>query len=205
LQIEAAQGQNGSVYQFDGEGELSRWYLRQDFFGSFTEAFELKSYPFDVQDFTIKVEMNFWSSKDAIFVPPSAGFSPLCIRSLHVGSEFEIVGLIAEYIEEEGFSACLFRAQGSRHIEAVMWRVVFFMFLLGLTSLGTFALPITSVEDRLAHCTTLVLAAVAFQFVVSQELPNVPYLTFVDKYITFCFIFILGMLLHILYSSMWYT
>lgn len=40
-----------------------------------------------------------------------------------------------------------------------------------------------NIGDRMAINLTLVLTAVAFKYVVKEEIPNVPYLTILDKYI----------------------
>ena len=39
---------------------------------------------------------------------------------------------------------------------------------------------------------TLMLAVVAFQYVISSTMPNVPYMTLADKYTVFCFVVVLG-------------
>ena len=64
-----------------------------------------------------------------------------------------------------------------------MYRVGFYNLLLAYTSVCTFALsPTDDLGDRIGFLITLILAAVAFQFIVSQYLPNVSYLTILDKY-----------------------
>jgi len=59
--------------------------------------------------------------------------------------------------------------------------------LLGLTS---FALTQDDLGDRLNLLITLILTAVAFGVIVTSSLPNVPYLTYLDKYILSQYMFL---------------
>ena len=62
--------------------------------------------------------------------------------------------------------------------------------------------PVDGLSDRFGYLVTLLLTAVAFQFVISTEMPNVPYLTILDSYIiaSFCFLFILMIMIAIIPS-----
>ena len=62
--------------------------------------------------------------------------------------------------------------------------------------------PVDGLADRYGFLVTLLLTAVAFQFVLSAEMPNVPYLTVLDKYIicSFCYLFILMIMMAIIPS-----
>ena len=68
--------------------------------------------------------------------------------------------------------------------------IVFPNFLIGLGCGGAFIVPSTDLADRLGVLITLMLAAVAFRFVVSTMLPRVTYLTIMDKYLLLSFIMI---------------
>jgi len=50
--------------------------------------------------------------------------------------------------------------------------------------------PIEDFADRINICLTLILAAVAFLYVVGESLPKVPYLTLLDKLMLYAFFFI---------------
>jgi len=65
------------------------------------------------------------------------------------------------------------------------------MFLLGLLSFCMFGFESDDINGRLSFTITLVLSIIAFQFVISGKLPDVPYLTLIDKYNLFVFIMIL--------------
>jgi len=75
------------------------------------------------------------------------------------------------------------RFQLVRQHSRYLYRVGFYNFVLSVTSVCAFALsPIDDLGDRIGFLITLILAAVAFQYIVSQYIPNVPYLTVLDKY-----------------------
>ena len=60
--------------------------------------------------------------------------------------------------------------------------------------------PVADLPDRYGFGVTLLLTAVAFQFVVSTELPKLPYLTLLDEYIvlSFCFLFMVMLMMGII-------
>ena len=63
--------------------------------------------------------------------------------------------------------------------------------MLVLTSLTglTWAVPPADVADRLSVSLTLVLTAVAYKLTVPQSIPQVAYLTLLDKFVSLCFVF----------------
>merc|ERR1712190_415148 len=61
------------------------------------------------------------------------------------------------------------------------------MVLLGVLSFCIFAHSHRDVGNRLAFGITMVLTIVAFQFVITSSLPQVNYLTLIDKYNLFIF------------------
>ena len=75
------------------------------------------------------------------------------------------------------------RFQMERNYEGYLYRIGVYNFLLSGCTACTFALsPAGDLGDRIGFLITLILASVAFQFIVSQYLPTVSYLTVLDKY-----------------------
>ncbi len=73
---------------------------------------------------------------------------------------------------------------------------MFLMFLILLfRAFSTFAIPRGEIADRLSVTVTLMLAAVAFQFIVSTMLPKVSYLTVMDYYMLSGFVMLILMVL----------
>jgi hypothetical protein len=89
----------------------------------------------------------------------------------------------------------IIRFQMKRNPKGYLYRVGMYNFFLSFTSVCTFAINLTELGDRVGFLITLILASVAFQFIVSQYLPNVSYLTLLDKYTFAVFVCICMLLL----------
>ena len=62
--------------------------------------------------------------------------------------------------------------------------------LIDILSITAFANPIEKIPDRLMVSITMALTAMAFKVVISEKLPNLPYLTLLDWYLITTFILI---------------
>lgn len=81
------------------------------------------------------------------------------------------------------------RLKMQRRFEVYVWNVVFFMALISGLTLSSFSVDALDLGERLAIIITLLLTSVAYQSNVFSTLPNVPYLTLLDKYIVTSFVF----------------
>merc|ERR1719273_413039 len=71
------------------------------------------------------------------------------------------------------------------------WRIGIFTMILSACSLSVFTLDKSEdLADRYNMLLTLLLAAVAFQYIINAELPKLPYLTLMDIYVLFSFSFV---------------
>jgi len=93
--------------------------------------------------------------------------------------------------DNDTYSTIKFRLQVQRRWFPILIRIVLWMVMLGLLSFCTFGFQSTDLSGRLSFCVTLVLAIVAFQFIISSSLPQGSYLTLIDKYNIFIFLFVL--------------
>lgn len=76
-----------------------------------------------------------------------------------------------------------------RYSKGYLLRLVFCLCALSACSLSMFWLPEKNVGERMRHALTLLLASVAFQFVIDRYLPQIPYLTLLDHYVIGNFVF----------------
>ena len=200
---------SGSQF-FIRKGNNNMQYNVQRLFitGNFTEPFEVENFPFDVQDLTFIIASSELSVKQFKFVPVPFKKDYICVdKTWNSATEWDIVSCDAvttiidelkarsggEMIggERDHYPYIQFRIQVVRKWRAVFLSTVLWMFLLNILSLCIFAYPPTNIEGRLGFAITLVLTIVAFQFVISSQLPNVSYLTIIDKYNIYTLIFIL--------------
>eukprot|EP01084_Bolivina_argentea_P143499 251958_1 len=166
--------------------------------GSLTSQFDVKNYPFDIQDlsFVFSTEMLV----DEIIIVKSflehdtfsfdTTWCPVtdwniigvdCMTS-HINLD-QIKGHSSETEKKSNIKAFItFRIQVQRKWEAIMMRTIVWMFLMAFYMLFMFSLEPTDIEGRMAYSITMMLTIVAFQFVISSDLPNISYMTLIDKY-----------------------
>ena len=77
----------------------------------------------------------------------------------------------------------------TRRPEFYLWNIEVPMFVLTSLIGMTWAIAPEEVGDRISVSLTLVLTAVAYKLTVAQSIPQVAYLTLLDKYVSLCFIF----------------
>ena len=94
------------------------------------------------------------------------------------------------------YACCTVTFKIERLISGPVWRIFFPMTILTAMSLSVFALSVTD-ANRIAILSTFFVSLVAFQFVVSSTIPDVPYLTFADKYVIFCFTYVFAIVVYV--------
>ena len=72
--------------------------------------------------------------------------------------------------------------------------IIFPNFLIVAGCFSAFVIPREDIADRLSVTVTLMLAAVAFRFIVSTMLPKVSYLTIMDYYLLVGFVALILMI-----------
>lgn len=179
---------------------------------TFAEQFELQQFPFDVQDLTLVI----WSLTTAEicqFVPislfytnrdfsgrrfkdcpdlycpaPGFGLVSLSTRFSTIGSEWIVEDPIVD-VQTKTFSNIWIRNKVKRKPEVYVVRMVLPMALVTLGSCAAFFISLDQEGERLNYGFSTVLTAVVYQLVIYNELPHIPYMTLLDKYILACFIY----------------
>merc|ERR1712228_813625 len=70
------------------------------------------------------------------------------------------------------------------------YNIIIYFMVITFLSLTCFALDVEDIGERLNLAVTILLTLVAFQHTVFAKLPNIPYLTFMHKYIIISFVFV---------------
>jgi hypothetical protein len=157
---------------------------------AFRERFELKSFPFDVQDLTITLSMQ--QTGVTLYEDRFDGSKSLLRDEFTVLPDFTLDGPFLKPRKELAlgkFHTLEIRFLAKRRISFHAWNVFFPVFLLTAMQFSVFAVDVGEVADRLSVTLTLVLASVAYKYVVSQNLPNISYLTLCDVYVLGSFVF----------------
>lgn len=198
---------DGSIYTLLTDGEVdtrgamvslpNKWkYMiaaRMAMRGTFAEPFELENFPVDCQDLRIIIMSTATSNKQVIV--------PHFRRDTFVTIDQEFTGLpewkrhppICDFILSDEkksargyrFSSMVLLIKVSRKSRCHLLRTACLIFCISVSQLAVFAIEPESetLPDRLSIGFTLMLTALVFMFVVEARLPNVPYLTLLDKYI----------------------
>eukprot|EP01083_Nonionella_stella_P185703 677770_1 len=169
--------------------------------GTFAEKFELKGFPFDVQSLQIQFK-SIDDASVAVFVPSmiqfKGDFTGYFLLNHSTLQEYTVHPPFLEYDVLQNFVKQPFiniRLKIERNYMVYMWSIYLLAFVSTASTLFAFALdPVEDLADRLGFVVTLLLTAVAFQFVVTSELPKLPYLTVLDEYIVSSFIFLFGVM-----------
>jgi len=165
--------------------------------GTFVEVMALQNFPFDCQN--LDLCMVFPVKDNGEFELHPAIDRPECVRmtqDVKLLPEYAFVNPIVELTTtdiaelHDDFTytttkhpTIVLHLKAKRNWRGHLNKIVVTMSLVSLAVLFAFMIPHTELSDRLAHATTLFLTAVAFQLVVSANLPTVDYLTLIDHYI----------------------
>jgi len=164
--------------------------------GTFREQFELGWFPFDTQPLNLIVTSKHRANVFSLYgeqeasrvrteymVLPEFLMSPVQFCVARTGGHTDLVSL--------SYPLLYMGVVAKRRHGYYSWNVFLPTLLLTAMAISTFAVPATDVADRLSVILTLVLTAVAFKFVVSQSLPNIPYNTFLDWYVLISFLLLM--------------
>lgn len=150
--------------------------------GDFYENFELKNFPYDVQQLSISLKLAVGSTyqKVKLDVQVMSGSEDVAINSTEWVPAIEGNPTSVE-LSEDGF---VVRLTLKREYMAHFWRISLIMGLCSFIALTGFVLdPVEDVADRLGLTITVLLAVAVYSLVVSGHLPQLGYLTLLDTQI----------------------
>merc|ERR1711865_134827 len=90
-----------------------------------------------------------------------------------------------------------------RRYDYYLWNVMVPQFLITMLGVTVYGIPIDDVADRMSVTLALVLTAVAFKFTVTENLPQVSYLTYLDYFTLMNMLFLVVLGLENLIASKW--
>ncbi len=153
--------------------------------------FDLKRFPFDRQQLIVAVESFTWSADELVFVADATttGFNENFVMPewdiLGVSSREERVDVIRG---SQPFSRLILTIDVERKAGFYYWKVLLPLLLIVALSWSVFWMVGERFGIRVRMSATGILTVVAFQFVVSQNLPRVGYLTLMDKIMVISFV-----------------
>mmetsp|Transcript_14227 Transcript_14227/g.21476 ORF Transcript_14227/g.21476 Transcript_14227/m.21476 type:complete len:420 (-) Transcript_14227:272-1531(-) len=163
----------------------------------FTQEFDVQSFPFDVQNLPIIITTLLHDRREDIQLVPSLihqnqfKLDKTCSSIVH----WEIANIDVSRTVIEGkskgskqYDLVVFRIGVMRKWKGIVYRYIIWLLLLGIMSFAAFTIhPGEDVGERLGYVVTMSLTVIAFQFILENFIPDVNYLTILDKYNLFTF------------------
>jgi hypothetical protein len=172
------------LIEIESNGHVT--YLER-FSTNFQVDFDWTKFPFDTQDFNMKVDMLF-PEEDYIFVPME-GFNE--IDPNHGEDEFILTGFDTQISTEtsstqQPTSRFTFHFSAPRHLEYYLFRIIIPVLLIISVSYVTFFLK--DYTRRIEIATGNLLLFIAFSFSLGDNYPRMGYLTFLDAIMAITFV-----------------
>ena len=166
--------------------------------GIFNGAFKLVQFPFDTQELSISLQSHH-NMRNVIFLPFGYKFNKLAATETFVENnewylDNRITSIVSQTSAQHSSSSSeypqiKFGFQLKRKTGFYLWNIIFIHFLMCLASFSTFSLDQDNIGDKLNVSFMTLLTVIAFKFATTQLLPQVSYLTLLDKYIIWCILF----------------
>ena len=168
---------------------------------TFREYFELDSFPFDCQDLPIRMKLGGDAYRtDYRFLPDKSRkvFAKMDLSTC-VSTEWTFHPTMYEFgftdpsLSKRGNSFPLYinRIKIERRYQFYFQRIALLLCLLSISALSSFTVDVDNKEDRLGIDFTLLLTVVAYQVVINECLPVLPFFTVIDVYVIMVIVFIL--------------
>ena len=188
-------------------------HITVDVCGTFYESMELEQYPLDVQRLTFVVSVN--CAREGM-VPILFDESSLQKAAISVNLKtFALANVWKLFpslvIEPTKVDPMPARTYPALSVSALAERKPFTLFanvvvpVSSLTALSglSFLLPVGDYGNRLSLSSTMMLTSAAYKLVVADRIPEVHYLTLLDKYILGCYLMMALVVVEAAIVAMW--
>lgn len=151
---------------------------------TFRSDLDLRRFPFDKQKLVVRLESFVWTEDRVVFEPMETrvGFEKSNtfegLRVLNVTTQIKPTRLPGW---EKNFSEFLAVIEVKRNFMFYLWTVFMPVILTFLITSTIFFIPIEQFSDRIGISLTGLLACIATQFAISLSLPQIDYLTIIDR------------------------
>ena len=169
--------------------------------GEYCEPMELENYPFDIQalTFSLRLGCRVDGPFPARFITPKTvfpsvesiqpeGVEPI-IHEYSVGANV-IVEALDTGSKSRRFPRLNVIVLVKRRPAFALQSIALPVGVIAMMAPIQFLIPLTNVDGRLAVSLTLTLTVAAYKLAIASMVPNVGYLTLLDKYVLGCMLFI---------------
>jgi hypothetical protein len=152
--------------------------------------FDLVHFPFDKQVLEVEIESLAWSEQYLVFHEEGdmIGFSSdFELAEWHSTAVETKIHEVREIRDRHPFSEFVMLIHVERLSGFYIWRLFMPMIIIVALSWSVFWMKDDDLSNRLMVSFTGILTVVAYQFTISDSLPRISYMTFMDAVITFSF------------------
>ena len=160
-------------------------------YGEFSQKFDFAKFPYDSQDFILKIGTGQLAT-EMIFTQHPKALSRAFCDDFTLGDSWNFafdgsvdgVQVLKHLPGAMGVRPCVAsRIRAERKPGYWVFNVLLMQFIIVTLNFSIFAFSYESLGDRLGIVMTLVLTAVAFKLLLAEQLPDVSYMTILDKYV----------------------
>ena len=164
---------------------------REKFSVELKSFFDLTKFPFDEQTLKVEIESFAWD-EDSVKLKvdeQKIGFnSHLNLPEWEIGALETQIEANSEIRSQVPFSKFLMQIKLIRKPGFYLWKVLIPLIILVIISWSVFWMAEESLADRISFSLTGILTVVAYQFLISENLPNISYLTLMDAILSLSFV-----------------
>ncbi len=169
---------------------------RRKVYGHFWQKFDFKSFPIDMQ--TLSVEVSSMNTLEQIvLVENKQKLNCLNPKAFINAQEWKLENYIlakesvmTNEISMERYPVFTISMNASRYSTYYIYNGFFLVFLITVISLARFSVPCNQPKLRLMIDTSVTLTLATFKSAMTSDLPQISYLTSLDKYVLFSIMFI---------------
>lgn len=153
--------------------------------------FDMRKFPFDNQELEIDIESFIWDERFVVFAPLQEKMGS---ETNHAGGEWIVTDISTEiYPEPEvrsdhDFSEFIFNVHVERLPGYYIWRIVPLFVLIAL-SWSAFWMVNEPMPGRMGRSFVALLTVVAFHRIISDMMPRISYMTFLDGMVIIAYLF----------------
>lgn len=173
---------------------------RQRYVGPLSQRFDFSDFPKDRQTIKIELVSSYLVDEVRIVADENSGrLDEFSIPDWRIGPA--MVGVEDRPLLGETYSAMSVSLAAEREMAFYIWKILVPLAMIVFMSWCVFWISPTQTGPQIGVATTSVLTLIAYRFALGQTVPNLPYLTRMDYFITGASVLVFLALIEVIYTS----
>lgn len=199
---------NATVVQLQDGSNYKSYHVR----GRFTHNFQLHEYPFDKQEISITFKNPVHNSDELVYTPDSVnsnlepgiivpGWNIQSFRFYNQQHRYSSNFGLPEVADSSTYDNLSFAITLYRPVQYFFWKLLLPIIIVLLSALGSTIIHPRYVDARIYAPVGALLTAVFLEQSTSSKLPDISYLTLIDKIYLIVYVAILAGIFHAIYTA----